>query len=480
MNALEQFIIYFNTKSKYNQLFARLAGHVIIGQLCKQIKIPQENYYDDNRVHLFLIQRSGTGKSAGSDAFLTIVGVLGQSVHSMDDFSDASVAGTVVENDDTDEVEERAGFLGANDYVHADEASTLFDPTKHQSKTLIFIQKACNPIGSPGNVINRSLSAGSVETTSETSFLLTTFPPERRREVEAILNSGIMQRMLFFPRSLDMQTKRAMAREVVKQQAKKGSDQQVQIGEIDGDDDNVIYREKVVNKFIELREFASSITEMEFPIEYETYMMGKVDFMYDYINANTQRDDVREKIQDFVIRWMVMIRKLATHHALLDRRTSINKRDMEYGWNIIRQLMISTHQYIEKIMTMESDFSKGAKLTNHDIFYEAWTQLKDQIYEGVPIGYVSKKDLLTRSCVISGFGGGWFNKTRAELEDRQFIKTARIKSRERYYMVLPRDAASEVYASEEPTHTSGEKPKKQRKSKQVNSIEQRRRDRNRK
>jgi len=480
MNALEQFMIYFETKSKYNKLFSKLAGHVIVGQLTKHIKLPQENYYDDNRVHLFLIQRSGTGKSAGNDAFLNVVRVLGQSVHSMDDFSDASVAGTVVDNDDDNDTTERAGFLGANDYVYADEASTLFDPTKHQAKTLIFIQKACNPIGSPGNIINRSLSAGAVETTSETSFLLTTFPPERRKEVEAILNSGLMQRMLFFPRPLDTATKRAMSSEVIKQQSKEGTDEQVHTGQLDGDDDDVIYIEKVVNSFLELRDFASTITEVKFPAKFESYLLIKSEFMYDYINFNTQRDDIREKIQDFVIRWIIMIRKLATHHAILERRSTLVKRDLEYGWNIIRQLMIATHQYIEKIMTMESEFSKGAKLTNHDIFYEAWTQLKSNKYDGVPEGYISKKDLLQRATLISGFGGGWFNKTRAELEDRKFIKTANIRTRERYYMVLPREDANEVYASEEPTKASNESPRRQRKRKQRNGIQQHRKRRNNK
>lgn len=477
MNALEQYIEYFRTKSKYNELFGRLSGHVVLGQLCKHVKLPQENYYDDCRVHLLLIQRSGTGKSAGNDVFLSVVEGLGQSVHSMDDFSDASVAGTVRDNDENEEVTERAGFLGNNDYVHADEASTLFDPTKHQSKTLIFIQKACNPIGSPSNVINRSLSAGDVETRSETSFLLTTYPPERRREVEMILNSGLMQRMLFLPRILDTQTKRLMSREVIKQQSKMGSDELVLRGELDGDDENTVYIDNVVLKFADFQSFCNDIREVRISSSFDSYQMNKSEFMYDYINANTQRDDIKEKLQDFINRWLIMIRKLATHHALLNRRSHIIRRDMDYGWNIIRQLMIATHHYVEKIMSMEHDFNKGARASNYDIFYEAYKQLKKNEYDGIPAGYVSKNDLMERATSLSGFGGGWFNKVRAELEDTHLILTANVKTRSKYYKVVKDDDHDSGYASEEPTEASD---KRRKKRKQEDSVQKRRKSRNKK
>ncbi len=453
MNAIEIYMKYFETKSKKNEFFGQLSGHVILGQITKQIQIPQENYYDDNRVHLLLIQRSGTGKTAGSDVFLDITNELGLAIHPLDDFSDASAAGTVIQDEDNrEETHIREGFLGNSDIVHSDEASTLFDPARHQARMLNFIQKACNPIGSAGNIINRSLSPGAINTTSTSSFLFTTFPPENQRMIATILNSGIMQRMMFFPRVLDTATKKDMSREVGKQMFKRGSDQRaLDENPLEGD----VTLTDVVQAFAELRDIYEDVVEIEIPQQLETFVLQKIDFMYDFIHTNIKRDDIKEKAEDFVNRWTVMIRKLATHKAILDKKFRIRKSDMVYAWRIIHKIMIATAHYIETVMTMENLYDKGKGATNHEIIYEAYDRIKDNEYEGVPKYYVSKTDLMQRSMLISGHGQSWFNKERKSLVDMNYIKTANIKSRERYYLVLPRNATIE----HEGTYASGEKPK---------------------
>lgn len=431
MQLLTDYVKYFGTKSKQNDFYGLLSGHVIVGQLIKHINIPMENYYDDCRVHLFLIQKSGTGKTAGSDVYTSIIQNLGLSIHSLDDFSDASAAGTVIQDEEhNNEVEEREGFLSMSDFIHSDEASTLFDPASHQKKMLLFIQKSCNPIDSASNIINRSLSPGSVQTRSTTSYILTTFPPEKRKEVELILNNGLMQRMFFYPRILDSNTLKEMSRDVARMLFKKGSDS------IDLTEE--ITEEYLVEKFLEFKEWTSSVTHVEIPDHFEVFILQKVDAMYDHIEKNTRRDDIREKMYSFINRWIVMLRKMATHSALLNRRTTINRRDMQYAWKIIREIMTATRHYIEQIMTFD-DNDQNKSITNHEVIYNSYLQLKNKEYEGIPKGFVAKSDLMEHATLVSGNGDSWFNKERKSLDRKGFIEEPNIKTREKYYKIIKPD-----------------------------------------
>ncbi len=474
MNALDVYVNYFQTKSKENDIFGQLSGHVIIGQLTKHIMIPQENYADDNRAQLLLIQRSGTGKTAGSDVFLDVCGALALIIHPLDDFSDAGAAGTILENDDNDEVERRAGFLSNSDIVHSDEASTLFDPTKHQAKMLIFLQKAMNPIGSAGNIINRSLSPGSIQSTSEASFLFTTYPPEEEKMVKKVLNSGLMQRMLFFPRPLDTPTKKKMSMEVAKQLFKKGSDLRDREGQTL--EEGEITLDVVVQEFMDLKERYTDVYEIKLPNKFEPFMLQKTIWIYDYISMNLKRDDIKEKVEDFVNRWIVMIRKIATHKAILDGKMTIRKSDLVYAFNVIRKLIIATCRYIEDEMTKESTFNRGKAVTNHEIFYEAYKKIKDERYEGVPAGYVSKTDLSKYACLLSNLGTSWFNKERKTLSDQGYVKIANVRTREKYYLVLPRDAT----IKQEGSYASGEQIKEAPKRETATEKAKRRRRHKRK
>lgn len=432
MKLLDQYKKYFNSQSKENEMYGLLSAHVIIGQMAKDIKLHADNLVEDLRLHLLLLQRSGSGKSAGANVYLDLLERLGYRVHKLDDFSDAAAVGGFIPNEDGGH-DSYEGFLAENDFVHADEASMLFDPGRHQMKMANFIQKACNALGTPNNAINRSLSGGEIEINPHASFILTTFPPESPRQIENILNNGLLQRMLFYPRVLDEETSRKMTQGLVEMFYTQGSDRNPQ----GNNNEQIVTMENLESLFTEFRASIQNITEVTISQDTQVMIKQTARSLRDLIRQYTERDDIIRKMGDFINRWIVMIFKIAAHHALLNGRSVIQRDDLMYSNRIIQELAKSTYGYIEYVMTMTDKRYEKKGFTNHEKIYEAFIQLlRENSYEGVPDGYVSKRDLATKSRRITGKSASWFEQAVKTLDSENNIQKEKV-GRTVYFRIIP-------------------------------------------
>lgn len=392
-------------------MYARLTIHAIIGSLTRDIRIRIGDYYDDNRIHVFYLADSGTGKTTGANVYGKVIDELEMTMHELDDFTDASVAGTVslVEVMDehgnvSTETQETPGILETNDFVHSDEASLLLVPNKYSMKTLTFIQKACNPIGSTGNRINRTLASGTVDSPATCSFIFTSYPPKRKKEVSIMVENGLLQRTAFYPRSMDNDMWKKMAYLVVDNLALDTKE----IGYME-DYINDPDLDNIVRQLMELRTEYADIHRMPVLAKYKQFLRNKVKSLFKYLEVHASRDDVKKQMNTYINRYMVMTVKFATHHAIANRRKSVDRNDLDYGWSIVFEVFKASHFYVEENLPQDYRSSENNKNTPHGVLYKTWKKCSKKKYEGVEVGYVSKTDLRNMLKKDTNYSTSWLS-----------------------------------------------------------------------
>ena len=130
--------------------------------------------------------------------------------------SDAGLVGgvtTEIQTNDQGKKEqvsvETEGMLGGQKALNFDEGSIILNPGKHSQETVLYLQSACNPIGSNSNVLVKHLSGRRIETESLVSLWITTYPPAGVKEY--VLTKGIFQRVLLFWSEWDMDRRMAVS-----------------------------------------------------------------------------------------------------------------------------------------------------------------------------------------------------------------------------------------------------------------------------
>lgn len=465
MKIIEKYTKYFNTQSKLNDMYALMSGHVILGQLAKHVRIPQQNRWEDSRIHLLLLQDSGSGKTAGAGVYRELIGQLQLNLHTLTDFSDASAAGGVHFQEGTGEAREYSGFLADADFVHADEASVLFNARGHQQNMIIYMQTACNPIGSNSNRIDRSLAAGSTQIEPTCSFILTSFPPEKPQMVSNIINNGLLQRMLFFPRILTLDERKQMSQEITKMLYLRGSD----TNQHENTEDQITM-EELTNEFLEFKAFADTVTHITLEENTNATMNRIVAEMYSTAQNWSKNEIVREKCYGFINRWQISIVKLAAHNAMIDRRTVVNRNDILYGWQIIKPLMNSVFTYMDTVLTAEERKYQRGKLSNHEIIYQSYKQLKNTEYEGIPKGFVALNDLRKLAMQTSNNSQSWWNKELKELKDRGYVSEANVRGNRKYYEILmPDDYKEKSEEVEQPNNQPSSQEMRRKRNRKKNT-----------
>ena len=90
----------------------------------------------------------------------------------------------------------KEGFLNGRKALNFDEGSIILNPNKHSQETVLYLQSACNPVGSNNNILVKHTKAGRIETESLVSLWITTYPPAGVKEY--VLTKGIFQRVLLY------------------------------------------------------------------------------------------------------------------------------------------------------------------------------------------------------------------------------------------------------------------------------------------
>ena len=200
----------FSRTSIDNDIPAMLSFFYIQGQIAAPfIRIPWDASHLDPRVHVFWIQPSRTGKSVAWEFVGDVLKDCGLHQDMYTSGSDAGLIGGVTNETVVDEngkkeqvAVQTEGMLAGQKALNFDEGSIILNPGKHSQETVLYLQSACNPIGSNSNILVKHLSGRRIETESLVSLWITTYPPAGVKEY--VLTKGIFQRVLLYWSDWDM------------------------------------------------------------------------------------------------------------------------------------------------------------------------------------------------------------------------------------------------------------------------------------
>lgn len=205
---LEGYLHHFSRTSMMNEIPGLLSFFFIQGQVAlPYIRIPTGDSHLDPRVHVFWIQPSRTGKSI---AWNFISNIMEQIEVPYDSFASGTDAGLIGSTNavldenmkPTGEFETVPGLLAGRKAINFDEGSILLTPNKHSQETVLYLQTACNAVGSNSNVLVKHMKGNKIECDSLVSLWITTYPPKGVKDY--VLTKGIFQRVLLYWAHWDM------------------------------------------------------------------------------------------------------------------------------------------------------------------------------------------------------------------------------------------------------------------------------------
>lgn len=197
---LDAYLHHFSLTSLKNEIPGLLSFFFIQGQTTlPYLRLPTGDTHLDLRVHVFWIQPSRTGKSI---AWNFISDIMKEADIPFELFASGTDAGLIGSTDTeydekgkpTGEVITVEGLLSGRKAINFDEGSILLTPNKHSQETVLYLQTACNPVGSGNNTLVKHMKGNKIECPSLVSLWITTYPPKGVKEY--VLTKGIFQRVL--------------------------------------------------------------------------------------------------------------------------------------------------------------------------------------------------------------------------------------------------------------------------------------------
>jgi len=206
---LRAYLEHFGLTSLKNPIPGLLSFFFIQGQCAvKYVRLPTGDSYLDPRVHVFWIQPSRSGKSIAWNFIGDILNQLDLKSTLYTTGTDAGLVGsfeTIEHGTGKDKTYEKVpteGLLAGQKALNFDEGSIILNPGKFSQETVLYLQSACNPIGTENNKLVKHMKDGVIENESLVSMWITTYPPKGVKEY--VLTRGIFQRVLLFWGSWDM------------------------------------------------------------------------------------------------------------------------------------------------------------------------------------------------------------------------------------------------------------------------------------
>ena len=312
---VSEFLSWFKFYCYNNDQYGRAAFHVALGQLLKEQKIVKGGRRLDGRFNIFVMGLPSSGKSAGMDPIMHIMGALGMKTTHPDDFSDVSLVGNfesikVKEGDKTvTRYEFRPGAMSDCDILYLDEASVLFakNPPQYATKAKTFLQKALNPLDSKSNAIEITRRSGqTAEIHPHCSIYLTSFPLIEMEDV--ITRTGMLQRMFIL--NMDDSEDVRHANDMM---------------DIDmlGVDVDVSMSSEIVERFAIIKETFTGSISWEWNVA-KPVLRKSVDQLHSM--KTHSNETVKRIMMTFIPRYKDMLYVLSMHHAVM-RMEEVMKMD---------------------------------------------------------------------------------------------------------------------------------------------------------
>jgi hypothetical protein len=360
------YVEQFGQVSIDNDIPAMLSFFFIQGQVAAPyVRIPWGNTHLDPRVHCFIIQPSRTGKSIAWEFVGDVLKDCGLDSDAYTSGSDAGLIGGVT-------TETIVNDEGKKEQI------TVLNPGKHSQETVLYLQSACNPIGSNSNILVKHLSGRRIETESLVSLWITTYPPKGVKEY--VLTKGIFQRVLLYWSHWDMDRRKQVSQIRMQRAFRKGEESTVSY------DDIVDYFTSLEKR---LAERVRALTETTFT-EWDSmtreqqedlvkscmYDMFTVDESFHVATYDVVDDfysllnDLNFAIADVVASFIPAMENysviLATHIAMMDDSWVITGDHLDMAKDILYDLFKNLIQWLE------GEVEVGAKKVEKEQHKKDW------------------------------------------------------------------------------------------------------------
>lgn len=335
---IKQFLGDFD-KYAYRQPFtAVLSFHHILGQLIKEVSFyKKEKFPIDQRINLFVVRPSGTGKSIGLDFTSKVSEELGLRVRNLTDFTDAGLIGSIEKpTEGSDGI--TYGIFYDSDCIIFDEGETLFENNPHKQGAVRRFNVALNPLNQPSQRITKIMRW---DTLSYFPHFSTNFVSVPFREFEKIIKSGFFQRHLVYIEDEAIEERFNCLNEDISRVSFKTS-KKIRENIKNVEEENLSHWKK---KFEDLKYFASEgeFEEDEGVIE---YIREKIDGLFK-TTAKIKVTDVMSIMFSFLSRYTDQLYRLCFQSAVIRHSKKVQKIDVDYAFSIIKKTYLSILYYIE-------------------------------------------------------------------------------------------------------------------------------------
>ncbi len=342
-NLIDNFCNEFEKKSWNLPFYAKISFHVLLGQL-PSIKNMSMNIYgnsEDLRIHMLLLQESGSGKSGGFSFTSKVANEITPPINfvASGDLTNASLVGSIEQRENGTKIE-RHGLLsprdeskGGNvDILGSSEASQIIDTRNDyfQKNAITNLQKAMNRIGSSDNIVRRDLMTGTVKYNTDASMYFTTYPPERL--MDTITRTGLLQRMVVIHNQIGLSDKMKASMRHLEGLRNDGIEIEI---------DDIVDAMGIINKVY------SDVNKLKLTDEgYDVLKDTIKNQLYKPLN-NGIKPTARRELRKFTTRYQNNLFKLAWHSAIARLSKKVELRDAMYARNLMMPIWHNLITFLE-------------------------------------------------------------------------------------------------------------------------------------
>lgn len=397
--------IEFERRCWDSDQFAESSFHVLFGQMnsIRALRIQYEHNVSDNRVHMILFQRSGTGKGRGFNFTVEMANRLNLTCISPDDTTDAKLVGRYRQVEGEEEPVLSRGYLDPQrvprvSIMIQNEATLVIDAKKtdFSKKFMNFYQKAMNPIGTPDNLIEAGtmeMGDQEVRINPDLSFYLTTYPPDKL--LETITKAGFIQRMITLYNVIGY-NKRVESWEKMGKKTGKVSE---------GEDytEEIVDAMKIINNYYKTNPYITMSPQA-------SALCPEV-IRQIYIPLNKVNDAMREHLGDFVPRLYENAIKLSYHHAMTRLSNVVENTDIGYSLSVMLPSWARLITYMEESDEIVAQTLKRWDRFRNDAFREYDRVITEQRKRKIENDGWIKRETLVKLLSTKVYGWGVSKQT---------------------------------------------------------------------
>ncbi len=341
----------FKEKCWFTPHFPYASLHVLVGQLpnIKNMRINVGKSVEDCRIHLLLLQESGSGKGGGFSFMADIAKRLNIIFHTVGDITNSSLVGSIkpVGNGKTETV---PGALSPEyndgegiDILASNEASSLVDTTtSHYNKNAILnLQRAMNTMGTEDNVISKETGIGNqtIKFNTDVSLFLTTFEPEKM--FETITKTGFFQRLIVIYNPVSLKDKIKVAK------------RHVNLLE-NGNNGKKDYTDEIIHALRYINNAFDGVDDLHLTDDARDVLREKI-LPHIYEPLIELDSHTMHEVKKFTTRYQVMLYKIAWHHAILRLSRTVEVKDMAYARKVFIPIYKRLLAYMENKFTVDKE-----------------------------------------------------------------------------------------------------------------------------